>query len=69
MLRIKKFFGNIKYTIIFVKIKTMKKIENITYLMMIFPFALLYSFVISTYEFFSTFFGAMDDYFENFKEY
>jgi hypothetical protein len=47
----------------------MKKIENITYLMMIFPFALLYSFVISTYEFFSTFFGAMNDYFENFKEY
>jgi hypothetical protein len=47
----------------------MKKLENVIYLIMVFPFALLYSFVISTYEFFSTFFTAMGDYFENFKEY
>lgn len=47
----------------------MKKLENVIYLMMVFPFALLYSFVISTYQFFSTFLTSMNDYFENFKEY
>jgi hypothetical protein len=47
----------------------MKKLENLIFLFMAFPLALFYSFIISTYEFFSTFFGAMNDYFENFKEY
>lgn len=69
MLRIKKFFGNIKYTIIFVKIKTMKKIENVIYLMMVFPLAFFYSFVISSGQFFYTFCDSMNDYFKNFKEH
>lgn len=47
----------------------MKKIENVIYLMMVFPLALFYSFVISTCQFFYTFCNAMNDYFKNFKEY
>lgn len=47
----------------------MKKIENVIYLMMVFPLALFYSFVISSGQFFYTFCNAMNDYFKNFKEY